>query len=91
MFNVTVIRLKDVIRIILFVSIVVVLYALGVFEYILKFALLVVFIALAVFAGKKVQENEEVINRFFRKTFRGQDKDNVYYYESKDNKENKEE
>ena len=43
--------------IILFVSIVVVLYALGVFEYILKFALLVVFIALAVFAGKKVQEN----------------------------------
>ncbi len=77
--------------IILFVSIVVVLYALGVFEYILKFALLVVFIALAVFAGKKVQENEEVINRFFRKKFRGQDKDNVYYYESKDNKENKEE
>lgn len=77
--------------IILFVSIVVVLYALGVFEYILKFALLVAFIALAVFAGKKVQENEEVINRFFRKTFRGQDKDNVYYYESKDNKENKEE
>ena len=77
--------------IILFVSIVVVLYAIGVFEYILKFALLVVFIALAVFAGKKVQENEEVINRFFRKKFRGQDKDNVYYYESKDNKENKEE
>lgn len=77
--------------IILFVSIVVVLYALGVFEYILKFALLVVFIALAVFAGKKVQENEEVINKFFRKKFRGQDKDNVYYYESKDNKENKEE
>lgn len=77
--------------IILFVSIVVVLYALGVFEYILKFALLVVFIALAVFAGKKVQENEEVINRFFRKKFRGKDKDNVYYYESKDNKENKEE
>ena len=77
--------------IILFVSIVVVLYALGVFEYILKFALLVVFIALAVFAGKKVQENEEIINKFFKKNFKSQNGDNVYYYESKDNKGNKEE
>lgn len=69
--------------IIIFVSIVVLLYALGVFEYILKFTILVAFVALAVFAGKKVQENEDALKRFINKNVKKQDKEEVYYYQSK--------
>lgn len=69
--------------IIIFVSIVVILYALGVFEYIFKFTVLVAFVALAVFAGKKVQENEDAVKRFINKTVKRQSKEEVYYYQSK--------
>lgn len=69
--------------IIIFVSIVVLLYALGVFEYILRFTILVAFVALAVFAGKKVQENEDALKRFINKNVKKQDKEEVYYYQSK--------
>ena len=69
--------------IIIFVSIVVLLYVLGVFEYILKFTILVAFVALAVFAGKKVQENEDALKRFINKNVKKQDKEEVYYYQSK--------
>ena len=69
--------------IIIFVSIVVILYALGVFEYIFKFTILVAIVALAVFAGKKVQENEDVVKRFINKTVKRQSKEEVYYYQSK--------
>ncbi len=71
--------------IILFVSIVVILYALGIFEYIFRFLVLIAFIALAVFLGKKVQDNEEVINRFLNKNFKKNSGDNVYYYQEKNN------
>lgn len=69
--------------IIIFVSIVVILYALGVFEYIFKFTVLVAFVALAVFAGKKVQENEDAVKRFINKTVKRHSKEEVYYYQSK--------
>ena len=69
--------------IIIFVCVVVFLYAIGVFEYLLKFCMLVVLVALAVFAGKKVQDNEDKIKRYFDKTFKGKDS-NVYYYQSRD-------
>ncbi len=72
--------------IILFVSVVVILYALGIFEYIFKFVILVACVALAVYAGKKVQENEEIINRFINKNFKKNGDNNVYYYESKNDK-----
>ena len=69
--------------IIIFVCIVVFLYAIGVFEYLFKLCILVVLVALAVFAGKKVQDNEDKIKRYFDKTFKGKDRD-VYYYQSRD-------
>lgn len=72
--------------IILFVSIVVILYAVGIFEYIFKFLILIAFIALAVFLGKKVQDNEEIINRFINKNFKKNSSDNVYYYQKDNNK-----
>ncbi len=70
--------------VIICVSIVVILYAFGVVEFLTKAIILFALIAGAVFLGKKIQDNEETIKDFVRnKGF----KHEVYYY--KDNNDKK--
>lgn len=72
--------------VIICVSIVVVLYALGVVELLTKVIILVALIGLAVFVGKKLQDNEgkikDVFNYFKNKEY----KNNVYYYQDNNDK-----
>lgn len=74
--------------VIICVSIVVVLYAIGVVEFLTKAVILVALIGVAVFIGKKLQDNEIIIKNIFEKT-KGNMKNEVYYYQQKD--DNKEE
>ncbi len=67
--------------VIICISIVVVLYALGIVEFLFKLFFLLVLIALAIWVGKKLQDNEDKIGKIFSK-FR-KDNDDVYYYEDK--------
>lgn len=70
--------------VIICISIVVILYALGVVEFLTKAVVLAALIVGAVFLGKKIQDNEETIKEFLRgKGF----KQEVYYY--KDNEDKK--
>ena len=72
--------------VIICVSIVVVLYALGIVEFLTKAIILVALIALAVFVGKKLQDNEGKINELFDYFKNKKYKDNVYYYQDKEEK-----
>lgn len=72
--------------VIICVSIVVVLYALGIVEFLTKIIILFALIALAVFIGKKLQDNEGKINELFDYFKSKKYKDNVYYYQEKDDK-----
>lgn len=74
--------------VIICVAIVVLLYALGIIEFVTKFVVLLVLVALAIYVGKKMQDNETVMKKFFG--FRGfREDDNVYYYQEKEEKDNK--
>lgn len=66
--------------VIICISIVVVLYALGIVEFLFKFFLLIALIALAVFVGKKLQDNEGKISKIFNRFKKDKD---VYYYQDK--------
>lgn len=69
--------------VIICVSIVVILYACGVVEFLTKAVILFALIAGAVFLGKKIQDNEENIKEFFKgKGF----KQEVYYYKEDNTK-----
>ena len=73
--------------VIICICIVIVLYALGIVEFLTKFVVLLALLALAIFVGKKLQDNDGKLKDFFTKIFK--DKDfkgfkNVYYYQSKD-------
>lgn len=69
--------------VIICVTIVVVLYALGIVEFLTKAVILVALIGGAVFLGKKIQDNEDKIKDFFKgKGF----KQEVYYYKDNDQK-----
>lgn len=73
--------------IIICIGVVVVLYAFGIVEFLSKLIILVGLIILAVFVGKKLQENEHFFRDLFAKLKTKTDsvkKENVYYY-----KENK--
>ncbi len=73
--------------VIICVAIVVVLYAIGIVDFLTRVVVLLALLAGAVFLGKKIQDNEEKIKDFFRgKGFKGQE---VYYYKenSKEDKE----
>ncbi len=60
------------------VLIVIVLYALGVVEFLTKAVVLLALLAGAIFLGKKIQDNEESFINFFKgKGFKEQE---VYYY-----------
>lgn len=73
--------------VIICVALVVLLYALGVVEFITKFIVLLVLVAVAIYVGKKMQDNESVLKKFFDFR-RSNDDDNVYYYQEKDEKDN---
>ena len=72
--------------VIICVSIVVVLYALGIVELLTRVVILVGLIGLAVFIGKRLQDNEgkfkDVFNYFKNKEY----KNNVYYYQDNNDK-----
>ncbi len=69
--------------VIICVTIVVILYAFGIVEFLTKAVILFALIAGAVFLGKKIQDNESKIIDFFRgKGF----KQEVYYYKENDSK-----
>jgi Kef-type K+ transport system membrane component KefB len=69
--------------VIICVTVVVVLYALGIVDFLTKAIILIALIAGAVFLGKKIQDNEEKIKDFFKgKKF----KQEVYYYKENNDK-----
>ena len=72
--------------VIICVTIVVVLYALGIVEFLTKAIILIALIALAVFVGKKLQDNEGKISELFDYFKNKKYKDNVYYYQDKEDK-----
>ena len=69
--------------VIICVTFVVILYALGVVELLTKAIILLALIAGAIFLGKKIQDNEGTIKEFLHgKGF----KQEVYYYKDSDDK-----
>ena len=67
--------------VIICVTIVVVLYALGIVDFLTRAVILLALIAGAVFLGKNIQDNEDRIKEFFKgKGF----KQEVYYYSDND-------
>lgn len=74
--------------VIICVTIVILLYALGIIDFITKFIILLVLVAAAIYVGKKIQDNEWIVKKFFN--FKGfKDDDNVYYYQEKEDKNDK--
>jgi len=70
--------------VIICIAIVVVLYALGIVEFLTKVAILIALIGGAVFVGKKLQDNEEFVKRIFNFKKGKEYKEKVYYYQKKD-------
>lgn len=70
--------------VILCIAVVVVLYALGIVEFLTKVAILIALIGGAVFVGKKLQDNEENIKNIFNLRKDKEYKEKVYYYHKKD-------
>ena len=70
--------------VIICVLIVVVLYAIGIVDFLTKAIILVALIGLAIFVGKKIQDNEGKIKDVFNYFKNREYKDNVYYYQKKD-------
>lgn len=69
--------------VIICVTIVVVLYAIGIVDFLTRAIILLALIAGAVFVGKKIQDNEDKIREFIKgKGF----KQEVYYYKENDDK-----
>lgn len=69
--------------VILCVLIVVILYALGIVDFLTKALILVALVGAAIFVGKKMQDNEGKILDIF-KTIKGKvKKEEVYYYQEK--------
>ena len=65
------------------VAIVIILYALGVVEFLTKAVVLIVLLGLAIFVGKKLQDNESYFKDLWNK-IRNKNVDNIYYYQEKD-------
>lgn len=74
--------------VIICVALVVFLYALGVVEFITKFVVLLILIGAAIYIGKKLQDNENIVKKIF--DFKNtKDDDNVYYYQEKNEDDKK--
>lgn len=68
--------------VILCVLVVVILYMTGIVKFITEFVILLLLVGIAIFIGKKLQDNESVIKKIFN--FKGFNSDeNVYYYQEK--------
>ena len=72
--------------VIICVLIVVVLYAIGIVDFLTKAIILVALIGLAIFVGKKIQDNEGKIKDVFSYFKNNGYKDNVYYQKKDDEK-----
>ena len=69
------------------VLIVIILYAMGVVDFLTKAVVLLALLAGAIFLGKKIQDNEETFINFIKgKGFKEQE---VYYYKEDKNSKNK--
>ena len=75
--------------VIICVSIVVILYACGIVDFLTKVVVLFVLIGAAVFIGKKLQDNDGKISQLFNYFKNREYKDNVYYYQKKDDDKEK--
>lgn len=69
--------------VIICVAIVVVLYALGIVEFLTRLVVLVALLGLAIFAGKKLQDNESFFKDIWNNIKTKKSADNVYYYQEK--------
>ena len=74
--------------VIICVTIVVILYALGIVDFLSRFVILLLLVAAAVFIGKKMQDNEDFLKDIFNIKKYTKYKD-VSYYEKKDDKDSK--
>lgn len=68
--------------VIICIAIVVLLYALGIVEFLTRVVVLVVLLGAAIFVGKKLQDNENFFKDIFNNIKKGRS-DNVYYYQEK--------
>ncbi len=75
--------------VIICVSIVVILYACGIVDFLTKVVVLFVLIGAAVFIGKKLQDNDGKISQLFNYFKNREYKDNVYYYQKNDDDKEK--
>lgn len=69
--------------VIICVSIVVILYALGIVDFLTKAVILIALVGGAVFIGKKLQDNENFFKELFGK-FKVKKYKDVYYYQDND-------
>ena len=72
--------------VIICVAIVVVLYALGIVEFLTRLVVLVVLLGAAIFVGKKLQDNESFFKDVWSNIKTKRNSDNVYYYQDKKDK-----
>ncbi len=72
--------------VIICIAIVVVLYALGIVEFFMKAIILVALLGLAIYVGKKLQDNESYFKDIFNNIKSKRNSDNVYYYQEKNDK-----
>lgn len=70
--------------VIICIAIVVVLYALGIVEFLTKAVILIVLLGFAIFVGKKLQDNESYFKDLFNNIKSRRNVNNVYYYQKKD-------
>lgn len=76
--------------VIICVLIVVLLYATGIIHIIWDFVVLVALVILAVYVGKRLQDNDKSFTEIFKFKFNKKDSDgNVYYYQEKKDDSNK--
>lgn len=68
--------------VIICIAIVVLLYALGIVEFLTKVIILAILLGVAIFVGKKLQDNESFFKDVWEKIKSKRD-NNVYYYQEK--------
>lgn len=68
--------------VIICIAIVVLLYALGIVEFLTKVIILAILLGAAIFVGKKMQDNESFFKDIWEKIKSKRD-NNVYYYQEK--------
>ena len=68
------------------VAIIVLLYMLGIIEFLADLAILCILIGLAIYVGKKLQDGESFFKDLFKDKFKKKDS-NVFYYKDSDKDE----